>query len=131
MSSMAKKKQVARDRRHRRVRKKVQGSPQRPRLAVFRSSKHIVAQVIDDRAGKTLAAASSRETDLRQGSGNKESAAKVGTLVAERAKAAGVSQVVFDRGVGCRFRLPCSSVPSRDPGPRTRARLRGQRRRGP
>ena len=91
-------KPAARRRRHIRVRKKVRGDAARPRLAVFRSNKHIVAQVIDDRAGKTVAAASSLEADLRSGSGNKESAAKVGKLVAERAKAAGVSQVVFDRG---------------------------------
>ena len=99
MSSMAKKKQVARDRRHRRVRKKVQGTPDRPRLAVFRSSRHIVAQVIDDRSGRTLASASTTEPDLRSGAtGNKEAATQVGRLVAERAKAAGVTKVVFDRG---------------------------------
>ena len=98
MSVSAAKKHQARVRRHSRVRKKVRGEADRPRLAVFRSNKHIVAQVIDDRAGKTLAAASSHEADLRTGSGNKESAAKVGKLVAERAKAAGVSRVVFDRG---------------------------------
>src|SRR5207344_1137033 len=84
--------------RHRRVRKKVHGTAARPRLAVFRSNKHIVAQVIDDRAGRTLAAASSLEADLKRGGGNKESAKKVGALVAERAKAAGISKVVFDRG---------------------------------
>lgn len=98
MTISAKKKHEALARRHARVRKKVRGEAERPRLAVFRSNKHIVAQVIDDRVGRTLAAASSLETDLRQGSGNKDSAAKVGTLVAERAKAAGVSRVVFDRG---------------------------------
>ena len=98
MTVSAAKKHEARVRRHSRVRKKVRGESERPRLAVFRSNKHIVAQVIDDRAGKTLASASSHEADLRTGSGNKESAAKVGKLVAERAKAAGVSQVVFDRG---------------------------------
>ena len=74
------------------------GTTARPRLAVFRSNKHIVAQVIDDRAGRTLAAASTTETDLKAGpTGNKEAAAKVGQLVAERAKAAGVEGVVFDR----------------------------------
>src|SRR5688500_13809715 len=98
MTISTKKKHAGRLRRHNRIRKKVRGEATRPRLAVFRSNKHIVAQVIDDRAGKTLAAASSLETDLRQSSGNKESAAKVGTLVAERAKAAGVNRVVFDRG---------------------------------
>ncbi len=86
-------------RRHRRVRKKVLGTAERPRLAVFRSNKHITAQVIDDIAGRTLAAASTTEGSLRDGAtGNKEAAAKVGALVAERAKAAGVSKVVFDRG---------------------------------
>jgi large subunit ribosomal protein L18 len=94
----AQKKHQARVRRHNRVRKHVRGEAERPRLAVFRSNKHIVAQVIDDRAGRTLAAASSLEADLKDGGGNKESAKKVGALVAERAKAAGISKVVFDRG---------------------------------
>ena len=98
MSVSAQKKHEALRRRHHRVRKKVRGEADRPRLAVYRSNKHIVAQVIDDRAGKTLAAASSHEADLRSGAGNKESAAKVGTVLAERAKAAGVTKVVFDRG---------------------------------
>jgi large subunit ribosomal protein L18 len=98
MASTAKK-VTARQRRHGRVRKKVQGTADRPRLAVFRSNRHISVQVIDDRTGATLAAASTYETDLRGGStGNKEAAAKVGALVAERAKAAGVTAVVFDRG---------------------------------
>jgi len=98
MTMSAHKKHQARLRRHNRVRKTVRGEAARPRLAVYRSNKHIVAQVIDDRAGRTLAAASSLEADLRGGSGNKDSAKKVGALVAERAKAAGVSKVVFDRG---------------------------------
>jgi large subunit ribosomal protein L18 len=100
MTTTTKDKQLARDRRHYRVRKKVSGTASRPRLAVFRSNKHITAQVIDDRAGRTLAAASSVERDLRQtgGTGNKTAAATVGRLVAERARAAGVSRVVFDRG---------------------------------
>ena len=99
MSFSAKDKQVGRSRRHYRVRKKVEGSAERPRLAVFRSNKHIVAQVIDDRAGVTLAAASTHEADLRTGAtGNKDAATKVGKLVAERAKAAGIDKVVFDRG---------------------------------
>jgi large subunit ribosomal protein L18 len=90
----------ARSRRHTRVRKKVEGSPQRPRLTVFRSNKHISAQIIDDHAGRTLAAASSTESDIRTagGTGNKEAAARVGKLIAERASAVGVSRVVFDRG---------------------------------
>ncbi len=99
MTVTAKKKRESRIRRHRRVRKHVQGTAERPRLAVYRSNKHISAQVIDDRSGRTLAAASTYEPDLRSGpTGNKEAAAKVGALVAERAKAAGVDTVVFDRG---------------------------------
>ncbi len=89
----------ARIRRHRRVRKKVQGTPTRPRLAVFRSNRHIYAQVIDDKAGRTIAEASTLDTDLRSGAtGNASAAAEVGRLVAERAKAAGIDSVVFDRG---------------------------------
>ena len=88
-----------RARRHRRVRKKVVGTPERPRLAVFRSNRHMVAQVIDDQTGRTLAAASTLEKELRSaGSGNKEGASGVGRLLAERARAAGVDRVVFDRG---------------------------------
>ena len=99
MSVSAQHKREARVRRHRRVRKKVEGTAERPRLAVFRSNKHITAQVIDDRAGRTLAAASTIEPDLRGSTtGNKDAATKVGQLVAERAKAAGVTKVVFDRG---------------------------------
>ena len=100
MSMSTKQKQVARARRHHRVRKKVTGTAERPRLAVFRSNKHITAQVIDDRAGRTVAAASTVERDLRGcgATGNKTAATTVGRLVAERAKAAGVSRVVFDRG---------------------------------
>jgi large subunit ribosomal protein L18 len=86
-------------RRHRRVRKKVRGTGERPRLAVFRSNNHMTAQVIDDVAGKTLAAASTTEADLRSGAtGNKDAAKKIGGLIADRAKAAGVTKVVFDRG---------------------------------
>jgi large subunit ribosomal protein L18 len=89
----------ARVRRHRRVRKKVSGTAERPRLAVFRSSRHISAQLIDDRAGRTVAAASTVEADIRTGpTGNKDAAATVGRLLAERAQAAGVSRAVFDRG---------------------------------
>jgi large subunit ribosomal protein L18 len=100
MSYSTKDKQTARTRRHFRVRKKVAGSAERPRLAVFRSNKHISAQVIDDRSGRTLASASTVEKSLRDagGTGNKSAAASVGRLVAERAKAAGVTSVVFDRG---------------------------------
>jgi large subunit ribosomal protein L18 len=99
MSLSAKDKRTGRLRRHARVRKKVHGTAERPRLAVFRSNKHISAQVIDDGAGRTLAAASTTEPDLRDGAtGNKDAATRIGKLVAERAKAAGISHVVFDRG---------------------------------
>jgi large subunit ribosomal protein L18 len=101
MTTSTKDKQIGRARRHYRVRKKVAGTELRPRLAVFRSNRHIVAQVIDDKAGRTLAAASTVEKDLRSAlatTANKAAAAAVGRLVAERAKAVGVSQVVFDRG---------------------------------
>ena len=85
--------------RHARLRKKVQGSAQRPRLAVKRSSRHIVVQLIDDLAGHTLASASSLEADVRGLDGDKKArAAAVGKLVAERAREAGVTAVVFDRG---------------------------------
>jgi len=93
------KKSVALKRRHIRVRKRVNGTLDRPRLVVFRSSRHIVAQVVNDKAGHTLASASTMETALRSSSGDKtDRSREVGKLVAERAKAAGVSQVVFDRG---------------------------------
>ena len=97
--STAQKLRRARIRRHHRVRKNVRGTATRPRLAVFRSNRHITAQVIDDISGKTLAAASTTEPDLRGGAtGNKGAAAQVGARLAERAKAAGVTKVVFDRG---------------------------------
>jgi large subunit ribosomal protein L18 len=98
MSDSAKQKREARLRRHRRVRKKVQGTSDRPRLAVFRSNKHISAQVIDDRSGRTLASASTVESELRPAGGNVAAAEKVGQLLAERAKSAGIDSVVFDRG---------------------------------
>lgn len=82
-----------------RIRKKVSGTTERPRLAVFRSLNHIYAQVIDDEKGTTLAAASTTEKEMTGASGgNLEAAQKVGKAVAERALSAGVSQVVFDRG---------------------------------
>jgi large subunit ribosomal protein L18 len=88
-----------RTRRHDRVRAKVHGTAERPRLAVFRSNRHIVAQVINDDLGETIAAASTVEADLREGpTGNVSAAKAVGELVATRAKAKGVSTVVFDRG---------------------------------
>ncbi len=86
-------------RRHNRVRKKVAGTESRPRLAVFRSAKHISAQVIDDVSGRTLASASTHEKSLRStAGGNKTAAETIGKLIGERAKAAGVTTVVFDRG---------------------------------
>ena len=92
-------KAVARSRRHTRVRKRVSGTAQRPRLVVTRSSRHVFVQVVDDLAGATLASASSMEADLRSLDGDKTAKArKVGEIVAERAKAAGVEAVVFDRG---------------------------------
>ncbi|MBX9243213.1 50S ribosomal protein L18 [Actinotalea ferrariae] len=92
-------KSVARARRHLRLRKKVSGTPVRPRLVVSRSSRHMVAQVVDDTAGRTLASASTLEADLRGFDGDKTAKARrVGELIAERAKAAGVEAVVFDRG---------------------------------
>lgn len=99
MSDSAKHKRETRLRRHSRVRKKVRGTTDRPRLAVYRSNRHISVQVIDDVMGLTLAAASTVEPDLRGGAtGNIDAARKVGELVAQRAKAAGVDRVVFDRG---------------------------------
>ena len=84
--------------RHKRVRSKVSGTPECPRLDVFRSGKHIYAQVIDDVGMKTLCAASSVEKDFQGPGGNKEGAKKIGMLIAERARAKGIEAVVFDRG---------------------------------
>ncbi len=99
MTLTAAKKRSLRLRRHARVRKEIAGTPERPRLAVFRSARHISAQVIDDTTGRTLAAAGTVEAALRAGAGGNVAAAQaVGRLVAERAKAAGVAKVVFDRG---------------------------------
>ncbi|MBK9433936.1 MAG: 50S ribosomal protein L18 [Micrococcales bacterium] len=93
------KRSVSRSRRHSRVRKKVTGTAQRPRLVVFRSTRHVEAQIVDDTTGTTLAAASTMEADMRAGDGDKTAKANtVGKLLGERAKAAGVSAVVFDRG---------------------------------
>ena len=83
--------------RHKRVRSKVSGTPERPRLNVFRSEKNIYAQIIDDVAGNTLVAASSLDKEIEGGS-NKAAARAVGKLIAERAKAKGIGTVVFDRG---------------------------------
>jgi large subunit ribosomal protein L18 len=88
-------KRGARMRRHRRVRRKLGGTPERPRLAVYRSNRHIYAQLVDDQGARTLAAAS----DLSIAEGGKgDRAKKVGQAIAERAKALGVDRVVFDRG---------------------------------
>ncbi|MDZ7577351.1 MAG: 50S ribosomal protein L18 [Candidatus Nanopelagicales bacterium] len=90
---------VARSRRHSRVRKKVQGTPDRPRLVVTRSSRHMVAQVVDDLAGRTLASASSMEADVRGAATDKTGRSRmVGELLASRAREAGIGDVVFDRG---------------------------------
>ena len=109
---------VLRRRRHERLRHKVVGTAERPRLAVFRSNRHIVAQLIDDRAGTTLAAASTVEAALRTGgTGNATAAAEVGRLVAERALAKGVTKVVFDRG-GARYhgRVAALAAAAREAG---------------
>jgi large subunit ribosomal protein L18 len=90
---------VARQRRHTRVRKKVRGNAQRPRLVVNRSSRHLFAQIVDDTSARTLASASTMEAEVRDADGDKtERARKVGERLAERAKAAGIDSVVFDRG---------------------------------
>ena len=119
MSSNPKRKRAARIRRHRRVRKKVVGTAARPRLAVFRSNRHLVMQVIDDERGHTMAAASTVETALRAAgsTGNVTAAGRVGALIAERAKAAGITQVVFDRG-GFHYhgRVAAAAQAARDAG---------------
>ncbi|HZD79012.1 MAG TPA: 50S ribosomal protein L18 [Actinomycetota bacterium] len=94
----AKTKRGARLRRHHRVRRKIAGTPTRPRLAVYRSNRHIYAQLIDDDAARTLIAASDRELPAAGGPGKTGAAKAVGELLAERAKAAGIDRVVFDRG---------------------------------
>lgn len=89
---------IQRKKRHARVRAKISGTPERPRLCVYRSNANIQAQIIDDTTGVTLAAASSYEKDFGTEGGNKEAAKKVGALIAERAIAKGITEVVFDRG---------------------------------
>jgi large subunit ribosomal protein L18 len=100
MSKVAQKRQESRVARHRRVRKKIHGTAARPRLAVFRSNKHLSLQVIDDDAARTLASVSTSEPAVRAAGsgGNVDAATRAGQLLAERAKAAGITQVVFDRG---------------------------------
>lgn len=96
---LGKGKKVARLRRHARLRKKVVGTPERPRLVVTRSNRHMVAQVIDDSIGHTLVSASTLEVSVRDAEGNKvDKSRMVGELVAKRALEAGISAVVFDRG---------------------------------
>jgi large subunit ribosomal protein L18 len=96
---VAAKRAVAKARRHFRVRKNVRGTAERPRLVVSRSSRHITAQIVDDLKGHTLASASTLDASIRGAEGDKSAQAnKVGALIAERAKSAGVSKVVFDRG---------------------------------
>ena len=91
-------KNAQRMKRHTRVRGKISGTPERPRLNVYRSNANIYAQVIDDVAGVTLVSASTAEKDFTEYGGNKEAAKKIGQLVAERCKAKGIETVVFDRG---------------------------------
>ena len=91
-------KNIIRMRIHARIRRKVAGTQERPRLAIFRSLHHIYAQVIDDQQGRTIAAAASTEKDLRGNGGNVDAAKRIGKVVAERAKEKGVTRVVFDRG---------------------------------
>jgi large subunit ribosomal protein L18 len=98
MSQIAHARRESRIRRHRRVRKKLHGTAERPRLAVFRSNKHIVAQLIDDDAGRTLASTIEAEQRSTGTGGSVDAASRIGTLIAERAKAAGIDKVVFDRG---------------------------------
>lgn len=99
LGTRGKSKSAAKERRHTRLRKKVIGTPARPRLVVTRSARHVFVQVVDDSKGHTLASASTLEADLRTFDGDKTAKArKVGELVAERAKKAGIEAVVFDRG---------------------------------
>ena len=94
-----KSKSAARERRHLRLRKKIEGTAARPRLVVTRSARHVFVQIVDDSKGHTVASASTMEADLRKATGDKSAKSKqVGLLLAERAKKAGVTEVVFDRG---------------------------------
>ncbi|MBI4935299.1 MAG: 50S ribosomal protein L18 [Actinobacteria bacterium] len=100
MSNVAQQRRNGRIIRHRRVRKKIHGTAARPRLAVYRSNKHLILQVIDDEAGVTLVSATTNEPSFRSenAGGTVSAATRLGQLVAERAKAAGIEKVVFDRG---------------------------------
>ena len=99
LGTRGKSKSAARDRRHARLRKKIEGTAVRPRLVVTRSARHVFVQLVDDSQGVTVASASTLESDMRTFAGDKTAKArKVGELVAERAKKAGIDTVVFDRG---------------------------------
>mgnify|MGYP003328933185 FL=1 len=119
MSKVAQQRRNSRIIRHRRVRKKVHGTAARPRLAVYRSNKHLTLQLIDDEAGRTIVSASTNEASVRgEGSGGTVAAAtRLGQLVAERAKAAGIDSVVFDRG-GYRYhgRIAAVATAAREAG---------------
>jgi large subunit ribosomal protein L18 len=119
MANMSNYRLTSRKRRHFRVRKKVHGTTARPRLAVFRSTKHFVLQLIDDGAGHTLASASTLEADIKAegATGSIAAAQRVGTALAERAKAAGITTVVFDRG-GFQYhgRVAAAAQAARDAG---------------
>ena len=119
MSKVAQQRRNSRIIRHRRVRKKVHGTVARPRLAVYRSNKHLTLQLIDDEAGRTIVSASTNEASVRgEGSGGTVAAAtRLGQLVAERAKAAGIDSVVFDRG-GYRYhgRIAAVATAAREAG---------------
>jgi large subunit ribosomal protein L18 len=119
MSKVAQQRRNGRIIRHRRVRKKIHGTATRPRLAVYRSNKHLTLQLIDDEAGRTIVSASTNEPSIRgEGTGGTVAAAtKLGQLVAERAKAAGIDQVVFDRG-GYRYhgRIAAVAAAAREAG---------------
>ena len=120
MTNTSAERRQGRIRRHRRVRKKIAGTAERPRLAVYRSNRHTTAQVIDDDSGRTLIAASTLEPDLRQSEATGVSAASaVGRLVAERASAAGITTVTFDRG-GYRYhgRVAAVAAGAREAGMR-------------
>ena len=96
-----KSRQVVRENKHRRMRNRFSGTPERPRLAVFRSNNHMYAQIIDDTVGKTLAAASTLEKDVKaelEKTNNVDAAAYLGTVIAKRALEKGITEVVFDRG---------------------------------
>jgi large subunit ribosomal protein L18 len=119
MSNVAQQRRNGRIIRHRRVRKKIHGTAARPRLAVYRTNKHITLQVIDDEAGHTIVSATTNEPSVRgEGSGaNVAAATRLGQLVAERAKAAGIEKVVFDRG-GYRYhgRIAAVAAAAREAG---------------